>query len=138
MVQKTHLGVYGVLVKDNQILLIKKSRGPYKGKLDLPGGKMEFGETIEQALKREILEETGIKIKNFKLLNNFSAHFKYKDSNTKDITELHHIGLVYEIIEFDDSKLLTKLNLEDSLGAGWFELNKLNKKNLSLFAQLVV
>lgn len=42
MNKHTHLGVYGVLMKNNQILLIKKSRGPHKGKWDLPGGTIEW------------------------------------------------------------------------------------------------
>lgn len=33
-----HLGVYGILIKNDKILLIKKGNGPYKGLLDLPGG----------------------------------------------------------------------------------------------------
>lgn len=37
-----HLGVYGLIIKNDNILLIKKYGGPYDGKLDLPGGAIEF------------------------------------------------------------------------------------------------
>jgi len=64
-----HLGIYGIIIKGNKILLIDKKGGPYDGKLDLPGGSMEFGETPEETLKREILEETGLEIKKYELFN---------------------------------------------------------------------
>ena len=35
---KTHIGAYGILIRDGKIALIKKARGGYKGKYDLPGG----------------------------------------------------------------------------------------------------
>ncbi len=38
MVNTTHLGVYGIVIKEDKILLVKKSRGAYIGKYDLPGG----------------------------------------------------------------------------------------------------
>ena len=50
----THIGAYGVILKDNKIALIRKARGGYKGKLDLPGGGIEHTETPEQALVREL------------------------------------------------------------------------------------
>ena len=40
--QYSHLGSYGVIIRDNKILLIKKNGGPYDGKLDLPGGTIDF------------------------------------------------------------------------------------------------
>ena len=38
MKQFKHLGAYGLIIKDEKIVLIKKVGGPYNGKLDLPGG----------------------------------------------------------------------------------------------------
>ena len=58
-VKKTHIGAYGIIIEDDKIVLIKKARGGYKGKLDLPGGGIDPGEDEETALRREILEETG-------------------------------------------------------------------------------
>ena len=47
------LGSYGLVVNDNKILLIKKNGGPYDGKLDLPGGTIDFNERPSDALVRE-------------------------------------------------------------------------------------
>ena len=56
-VKSTHVGAYGFIIKDDMVALIKKARGGYKGKLDIPGGGIEHDETPEEALKRELMEE---------------------------------------------------------------------------------
>ena len=74
MKEHRHLGVYGLIVKDNKILLIKKVSGPYDGLLDLPGGCLEFGELPIETLKRELEEETGYASNNLtKLLSGITA-----------------------------------------------------------------
>jgi len=52
--------VAAVLVKDHQILLVKRNITPGKGKWSLPGGFMEAGETIAKSVCREVAEETGV------------------------------------------------------------------------------
>ncbi len=49
--------------KNDEWLLIKRKRGDYQKKWALVGGKMEFNEEIEEAIKREIEEETGLEVK---------------------------------------------------------------------------
>ena len=56
---KTHVGAYGIVIRENKIALIKKARGGYKGKYDLPGGGIEHDETPIMALQRELMEEIG-------------------------------------------------------------------------------
>jgi len=53
----------GVILKDKQILLIKRKNEPFKGKWALPGGFVEYGEKTEDAVIREVSEETGVKTK---------------------------------------------------------------------------
>ena len=55
-----HIGAYGIAIQSGKILLTVKQKGPYKGLLDLPGGKIEEGETPELALRREFLEEVAM------------------------------------------------------------------------------
>ncbi|MCX8094297.1 MAG: NUDIX hydrolase [Candidatus Goldbacteria bacterium] len=62
------VAVAAVCFLNNGIVFIKRKYNPCKGLWTLPGGFVEAGETIEQALKREIKEETGLKIKKNKLL----------------------------------------------------------------------
>lgn len=55
-----------VVRRDNEILLVRRGGHPYKGRLALPGGFIEEGESAEQAVKRELKEETGLSVKNLR------------------------------------------------------------------------
>lgn len=58
---KTPVICVGILVfKDDQILLVKRRNPPNQGAWTIPGGKQKFGETLIEAARREIFEETGI------------------------------------------------------------------------------
>ena len=128
---KTHVGAYGVIISDNKIALVRKARGGYKGKLDLPGGGIEHTELPEETLKREIMEEAGISITNYKLLDVVATNIKWEME--PDLWEdLHHIGILYTV---DTNELLLKNDADglDSEGANWYNINELNKKELSPF-----
>ena len=56
------VGVGGVIFNDSAVLLVKRDQEPGKGQWSLPGGVVELGETLTDALKREILEEVSINI----------------------------------------------------------------------------
>lgn len=52
--------VAAVVIQDGRVLLVRHTYGPGKGKLIIPGGYVKWGETPQDAVKRELLEETGI------------------------------------------------------------------------------
>ncbi|WLD92678.1 NUDIX domain-containing protein [Alkalihalobacillus sp. AL-G] len=54
------LAVSGIVEHNNQWLVVKKKYGGLKGKWSFPAGFVEEGETIDEAVKREVFEETGI------------------------------------------------------------------------------
>ena len=54
------LGVSVCLLRGTDVLLVERGRAPFKGRLSLPGGRVEFGETLDRAARREVLEETGL------------------------------------------------------------------------------
>jgi 8-oxo-dGTP diphosphatase len=47
---------------DSAVLLIRRAQEPLKGEWSLPGGVVELGETLEEAIRREVLEETGLAV----------------------------------------------------------------------------
>ncbi|MBI4876604.1 MAG: NUDIX hydrolase [Acidobacteria bacterium] len=56
------LGVGAVALRRDQVLLIERGREPLEGYWSLPGGVVEVGETLEQAVAREGKEETGLEV----------------------------------------------------------------------------
>lgn len=56
------LAVSGAIFRDGRILLVRRARAPGKGFYSLPGGRVEFGETLHAALHREVDEETALGI----------------------------------------------------------------------------
>lgn len=56
----------------NSIILVKRKNSPYKGFWALPGGFVEYGETVESAVLREIMEETGLEIRLRNILGVYS------------------------------------------------------------------
>ncbi len=56
------VGVGAVIIKDGKILLVKRGNEPNKGKWSIPGGLVNTGESLVDALKREIMEEVGLEI----------------------------------------------------------------------------
>jgi ADP-ribose pyrophosphatase YjhB (NUDIX family) len=56
------VGVGAVVVRDGKALIIKRAHEPRKGEWSLPGGMLELGESLADAARREIKEETGLDI----------------------------------------------------------------------------
>lgn len=54
------VGVGAVIVDGDRVLLVRRGQEPLKGEWSLPGGVLELGETLEQGVCREVLEETGL------------------------------------------------------------------------------
>ncbi len=50
----------GIVVMDGNMLLVRRGKEPGKGKMALPGGFVEYGETTQECIRREVIEETGL------------------------------------------------------------------------------
>ena len=127
-----HLGSYGILIRDDKILLIRKCVGPYDGKLDLPGGSLEFGENPELALVREFKEEVGIDIIKYELIDADSVNVEWNYKN--EIINVHHIGIFYKIIDYKDEikkEIKVDSQNDDSMGADFYSISVLKKERLS-------
>ncbi|MGW8826290.1 NUDIX hydrolase [Paenibacillus lautus] len=138
MVKHTHLGVYGILVQHDHILLIQKARGPHKGKWDLPGGSIEFGEEPEHTLQREFMEETGLgSIKgSIRTAVSYTIVYQYE---ANQMEELHHIGIIYDVELLDDqARIQTGGDGQDSLGAKWIPIDTLGLLPLTPFVEMMM
>lgn len=139
MKQFKHLGAYGLIIKDGKIVLIKKVGGPYNGKLDLPGGTIEWGETPEQTLIRELNEEVGIDVIKYELFDANSIIFEW--IHKEELERGHHLGIFYKVLDYNN-ELLEDVKIDekndDSLGSKFYEIGKLKKSELSDIANLEI
>jgi len=87
----------GVIFKENKVLLSKRKIDPCKGSWCLPGGRVEFGETLEEAIIREIKEETNLAVEKVRLVG------IYDDPN-RDPIGRHIISACYILKAIDGSR----------------------------------
>ncbi|MEM1874937.1 MAG: NUDIX hydrolase, partial [Candidatus Hadarchaeales archaeon] len=66
------LAVDAVIKAKNGIVLVRRKNPPFRGKWALPGGFVKYGEKVEEALTREVKEETGLEVEIEKLLGVYS------------------------------------------------------------------
>src|SRR5215813_15574945 len=57
------VGVGGVVIENNRAVLIRRGGEPLRGQWSIPGGTLELGESLEQGVVRELLEETGLQVR---------------------------------------------------------------------------
>lgn len=93
-----------ILDSENKVLLQERT-SPYKV-WGLPGGLMELGESTEDTAKREVFEETGLKVENMKLLNIFSGDKYFTKIPNGD--EFYSVTAVYYTSHFSGSIILNK------------------------------
>ena len=78
--------VEAIISKGNSLLFLRRQNSPAKGQWWFPGGRIRKGETLEEALYREVKEETGLEVIKSKLINVYSRIFD----------ERHDIAIAYQ------------------------------------------
>jgi len=117
------VAVGAVIINDHKVLLVKRAHAPARGQWAIPGGRVEAGETLQQALKREIREETGLDIDIGPLAHVF------------DLIERSAAGLLtrhYVIIDYEATIVGGTLQAgDDALKIDWFGSKDLPNTNIS-------
>lgn len=123
------LGVYGIYLENDKLLVINKNGGPYINRFDLPGGSLEEGESLTDAMRREFMEETGLKIE---VLCNIGTVDFMLPWDWKNFTHVHHIAIFYSVNKIGGS-LSEPVQFEgqDSDGAVWVSPEELSVENSS-------
>jgi 8-oxo-dGTP diphosphatase len=76
------VGVGGVVIDQGRALLIRRASEPLRGQWSIPGGMLELGETLQQGVARELLEETGLHVHVGELIEVFERIVYADDKST--------------------------------------------------------
>ncbi|TPL78640.1 NUDIX hydrolase [Mesorhizobium sp. B2-3-12] len=112
--RKTLPAVSVAVVRGDTVLLVKRARSPSQGLYAFPGGKVEAGETLEDAARRELLEETGLHATGFRPLR--EIHIDGRDDSHPVDYHLAVFGAAYaggEAVASDDAETAAFYTLED-------------------------
>lgn len=110
------LGVGGVVINGNRVLLIRRGREPLKGEWSIPGGMLELGESLKEGVAREVWEETGLKVRPLEMLLAFDRIQKNGD----------RVQYHYVIIDYVCRKTGGRLKAgSDVLDARWVKREEL-------------
>lgn len=113
------IGVGAVVWKGDDVLLIRRGKSPNKGSWSLPGGAQELGETLREAVRREVFEESGITISEPMLID--TVDLITPDSNGQVQYHYTLIDFVAEALESDlhaggdadDARWVSLVRLDD-------------------------
>ena len=124
-----HIGIYGICIRDNKLLCIKKERGPYKNRFDLPGGSQKENEGLSETLVREFQEETGYHMKGYGNCRVYDVFVEESNRTVYHIMVFYNVDINLEQQDAISEKLEDELN--DSSGIYWIDLEELDIKNSS-------
>ena len=92
------VGIGGVVIENGQALLIKRGSEPLLGQWSIPGGTLELGESLQQGVARELLEETGLEVQVLDMIEVFDRIFldpAASKSKDKSRPKYHYVIVDY-------------------------------------------
>lgn len=111
------VGVGAVVIYNSKVLLVQRATPPYQGLWCIPGGKVQFGETLQQAAEREIREETGI------VIEAGESVYSFEIINTDDPKNPVH----YVVIDLEARYVSGEINASsDAMAVAWFSKDEVD------------
>ena len=128
------VGVGGVVIADGRALLIRRGNPPLEGEWSIPGGTLEVGEMLLDAVRRELAEETGIEVRVGDLIEVFERIFPDGEGQPK-----YHFVILDYLCEAVRSTARAGSDVTDVAWAAESELQKylLNSHELIAVRQFV-
>jgi len=83
--------VGAIILKRNRVLLVERAKSPLKGYWSLPGGALETGEHLQEGIRREVLEETGLVVEPLRVVTIFERIMR----DGKGKPEYHYVLIDY-------------------------------------------
>ena len=112
------VAVGAVCVHDDALLLVRRGRGPAAGEWSVPGGRVESGETLHEAVVRETAEETGLEV----VVDRFLGWVERMDET------YHYVILDFAVTVLDPARPLVAG--DDAAEAAWVPVPELSELRL--------
>jgi ADP-ribose pyrophosphatase YjhB (NUDIX family) len=125
-----YVGVGAVVVRDHRVLLIRRGTAPLLGEWSLPGGVLECGETLREAVAREAHEETGLVVETGEMLGVYERVIRDDEGRVR-----YHFVLIDFLCRAIGGELKAG---SDAADVRWFTRDELPALNLAYDASDVV
>lgn len=111
---------------------LKKARGPYQHRYDLPGGSQQLGEGLTETLTREVMEETGFTVISYSNPRIYDVFVREELTNFM----VHHVMALYDVEMNESAPQVTTSEAvsdgaNDSLGYIWMDIQEITEENAS-------
>lgn len=117
------VGVGGIVFREDQVLLIRRGRDPGRGQWSIPGGGVRLGEPLEEALIREMREETGLEVEPLVLVEVLDRIIPGTDGRIR-----YHYVLIDYLCRVREGEARAG---SDAVEAGFYSLDSLEKLELT-------
>jgi mutator protein MutT len=117
------VGVGAIVLDGNKVLMVKRGNDPGKGKWSFPGGLVNLGEEVREAVKREVKEETGLSIKTGDIAGVIDVVLKDNDGRVQ-----YHYVIIAFFATRKSGEISPKSDAED---VKWIHLQDLNSLNVT-------
>ena len=124
------VGVGAVVVRGGKALIIKRAHEPRKGEWSLPGGLLELGESLQDAVRREIKEETGLEIEVGPIIETFDRVHRDDHGRIR-----YHFVIVDFVCRSNGGEAVPG---SDADGVAWVEADEIDEYKVNAHAKAVI
>lgn len=124
-----------VLDEDNRILLVRRGKPPLAGEWSLPGGALELGERLEDGIRREVREETGLDVEPLEIVAVFD-HISHADEAPERV-RFHYVLVDYRCRVLGGT-LVSATDVTEARWVRWSELNSHSVYSVRPFTLTVI
>jgi len=124
------VGVGAVVVRGDKALLIRRAHQPRKGEWSLPGGLLDLGESLADAARREVREETGLDVRLGPIIETFDRVHRDADGRIR-----YHFVIVDYVCWSDAGEAVAG---SDAEAVAWVTANEIDRYGVNAHAKAVI